>query len=148
MKRRKSANQRDKPATQTAKVTLKHEWPSLSDYWEFGGKAMESLSREYGGNDVTRFAKTSGQPPRTVYACLKFRELWPDKIDLKRVMKLGLLFSHVKELSHSQLTPEERRELEGAGLSVRSLQARIRVVTEGRPRPKKRRALYKDLGDI
>ena len=64
----------------------------------------------------------------------------------------GLLFSHIKELSHSRLTPKQREKLERfvekKRPSIRALRAKVRELIKGQPRPKKRRAFYEDLGDI
>jgi len=151
MKPRKSASRRDKPVADVAKPTLEHVGPSLRDYWEVGGEAME-LPRTYGESQIRQFAKTRGITQGMVHACLKFRQLWPARTDLDRVVRRGLLFSHIRELSHDRLTPKQRegleRFVEKERPSIRAFRAKVRKLIKGQPRPKKQSRRYKDLGDI
>jgi len=133
------------------KLRPKQEPQPLQTYWAIGDKAI-TLDGPYGNGQICEFAKEVGWGYVMVYACLRFRTLWPEKADLERVEGRGLLFSHIKELSHGRLTPKQRERLERfvekERPSVRELRAKVRKLIEGQPRPKKRSRRYKDLGDI
>ena len=151
MKRKKSASPWDDLVADGKMLIPTHERPSLKEYWRFGGRATE-LGTEYGQGRVLEFAKDLGVSQGMVYACRKFRELWPTRADLDRVTRCGLLFSHIRELSHDCLMTKERKRLERyiekEKPSVRALQEKVRKMTQGRRRPKKQSRRYKDLGDI
>ena len=133
------------------KLRPKHEPQPLKRYWTIGGKMME-LDPSYGGSEISEFAKEVRLGQVMLYACLRFRKLWPKKTDLERVVRRGLLFGHVRELSHGRLTPKQRERLERfvekESPSIRAFRAKVRELIEKQPRPKRRRALYEDLGDI
>ena len=132
------------------KLRPKQEPESLRTYWAIGNKAMK-LDPVYGDRQIRQLAEAVGWGHVMVYACLRFRTLWPEKADLERVEGRGLLFSHIKELSHSRLTPKQRERLERfvekERPSIRAFRARVRELIEKQPRPKRRRR-YRDLGDI
>ena len=133
------------------KLRPKQEPQPLRTYWAIGDKATK-LDPAYGDRQIRELAGAVGWGHVMVYACLRFRKLWPEKADLERVEERGLLFSHVKELSHSRLTQKQRERLERfvekERPSVRALREKVRKLTKGQPRPKKRSRRYKDLGDI
>ena len=133
------------------KLRPKQEPESLRTYWAIGNKAIE-LDRPYGNSQIRELAEEVGWGHVMVYACLRFRTLWPEKADLERVEGRGLLFSHIKELSHGRLTAKQRERLERfvekERPSIRALRVKVRKLIEGQARPKKRRAFYEDLGDI
>ena len=133
------------------KLRPKQEPQPLRTYWAIGGKAMK-LDPVYGSSQIRKLAEEVGWGHVMLYACLRFRKLWPKKADLERVEGRGLLFSHVKELSHSKLTLKQREKLERFveknRPSVRALREKVRKLIKGQPRPKKQSRRYKDLGDI
>ena len=123
----------EKLVADVVKLRPKQEPESLRTYWAIGNRAME-LDRPYGNSQIRELAEEVGWGHVMVYACLCFRRLWPEKADLERVEGRGLLFSHVKELSHSRLTPKQRERLERFveknRPSVRELRVKVRELTK------------------
>jgi len=146
---RLSANQYQKLSAEVRKLKPKHGSIPLRRYWTLGGKVMQLGSR-YGEDRVRKLAEGSGWGHAMLYACLRFRRFWPKNTDLDRVVKRGLTFGHIRALSHKKLTPREREKLERfvkkEQPSTRELVRKVRELTKGRPRPKKRQPFFDDLG--
>jgi len=145
-----SRSQRKKLVADVVKLWPKHKPRPLKRYWTIGGKMM-GLDPTYGDRQVSELAETVGCGQVILYESLRFRKLWPRKADLDRVVKRGLLFGHIRALSHSRLTPKQRevleRFVEKERPSIRAFRAKVRELIEKQPRPKKR-LRYKDLGDM
>ena len=126
-------SRRKKLVADVAKLRPKHEPQPLKRYWAIGGKMMK-LDTTYGGSQISRFAKEVRLGQVMLYACLRFRNLWPKRTDLERVVKRGLLFGHIRELSHSRLTPKQRERLEQfiekERPSIRAFRAKVRMLIE------------------
>jgi len=79
---------------------------------------------------VEKLAERLGCHVSRLHLCRQFFELWPTKKDLRRLIKRGLLWSHVRTLMSHDLTPAKRERLERyverQKPSVRELQEKVR----------------------
>ena len=100
-----------KLAADVKKLKPKHEPLPLRRYWPLGGKVMQ-VGNEYGEKRIEKLSRNTEWSHEMLYACLRFRRLWPKRSDLDRVVRRGLLFGHIRALSHKRLTAKEREKLE------------------------------------
>ena len=124
----------------TSRKRLPPKTNPLRPYWDLGDALLKYWKPAYGTVLIRKMAADIGMHHAVLYTCMKFRKLWPTREDDKRLIEKGVLWTHIRVLTHSKLSATDRRKLvdhiEKKQPTVQELKERVRkLVAKKKARP-------------